>query len=41
LAAVCAGKLMGCEADRIRLAVKNFKAVEHRLEYVVTIAGVE
>jgi UDP-N-acetylmuramoylalanine--D-glutamate ligase len=41
LAAVCAGALMGCAPEKIRQAVHNFKAVEHRLEYVATIAGVE
>jgi UDP-N-acetylmuramoylalanine--D-glutamate ligase len=41
LAAVCAGLLMKCAPERIRAAVRNFKAVEHRLEYVATIRGVE
>src|ERR1700737_299641 len=41
LAAVCVGALMGCESERIRKAVRGFKAVEHRLEYVATIRGVE
>jgi UDP-N-acetylmuramoylalanine--D-glutamate ligase len=41
LAAICVGALMGCEPARIRQAVQNFKAVEHRLEYVATIKGVE
>jgi UDP-N-acetylmuramoylalanine--D-glutamate ligase len=41
LAGVCAGMLMGCEPAKIREAVKNFKAVEHRLEYVATIKGVD
>jgi UDP-N-acetylmuramoylalanine--D-glutamate ligase len=41
LAAMCVGALMGCEAGRIRKAVQDFKAVEHRLEYVATIRGVE
>lgn len=41
LAAVCAGSLMGCAPDRIRQAVREFKAVEHRLEYVATIRGVD
>jgi UDP-N-acetylmuramoylalanine--D-glutamate ligase len=41
LAAVCAGALMGCEAAQIRRAIQNFKAVEHRLEYVATIKGVD
>jgi len=41
LAAVCAGALMGCAPDRIRQAVRDFKAVEHRLEFVATIGGVD
>jgi len=41
LAAVCAGMLMRCDPARIRQAVRNFKAVEHRLEYVATVRGVE
>jgi UDP-N-acetylmuramoylalanine--D-glutamate ligase len=41
LAAVCAGALMGCAPEKIRSAIINFKAVEHRLEYVATIGGVE
>ncbi|HWY04457.1 MAG TPA: cyanophycin synthetase, partial [Candidatus Acidoferrum sp.] len=41
LAAVCAGALMGCAPERIRQAVRDFKAVEHRLEYVATIRGVD
>ena len=41
LAAICAGALMKCAPERIREAVRNFKAVEHRLEYVATIRGVE
>jgi UDP-N-acetylmuramoylalanine--D-glutamate ligase len=41
LAAACAGSLAGCEAARVREAIKRFKAVEHRLEYVATIDGVE
>jgi UDP-N-acetylmuramoylalanine--D-glutamate ligase len=41
LAAVCAGVVMKCVPERIRAAVHNFKAVEHRLEYVATIRGVE
>jgi UDP-N-acetylmuramoylalanine--D-glutamate ligase len=41
LAGVCAGALMGCEPARIRQAIQNFKAVEHRLEYVATIKGVD
>jgi UDP-N-acetylmuramoylalanine--D-glutamate ligase len=41
LSAVCVGVLMGCKPERIRDAVRNFKAVEHRLEYVASINGVE
>lgn len=41
LAGVCAGALMGCEPAMIRKAIQDFKAVEHRLEYVATINGVE
>ena len=41
LAAVACGVLIGCDATAIRGAVRNFKAVEHRLEYVATIRGVE
>ncbi len=41
LAGVCAGMLMGCDPAKIRDAVHSFKAVEHRLEYVATVKGVE
>src|SRR5271156_396253 len=41
LAAVCAGALMGCPAEKTRQAVRDFKAVEHRLEFVATIRGVD
>lgn len=41
LAAVCAGALMGCKPEQIARAVRAFKAVEHRLEYVGTVKGVE
>ena len=41
LAAVCAGMLMGCTPEKIRQAVQDFKAVEHRLEFVATIGGVD
>ena len=41
LAAVCVGALLRCEPDRIRKAVRDFKAVEHRLEHVATVRGVE
>jgi UDP-N-acetylmuramoylalanine--D-glutamate ligase len=32
---------MGCDAELIRKSVREFKAVEHRLEYVATVKGVE
>jgi UDP-N-acetylmuramoylalanine--D-glutamate ligase len=41
LAGVCTGALMGCQPAKIREAIQEFKAVEHRLEYVATIKGVE
>jgi UDP-N-acetylmuramoylalanine--D-glutamate ligase len=41
LAAVCASVLMGCTAEKIRQAVHDFKAVEHRLEFVASIGGVD
>jgi UDP-N-acetylmuramoylalanine--D-glutamate ligase len=41
LAAVCAGVLMECAPEKIRQAVREFKAVEHRLEFVATIRGVD
>jgi UDP-N-acetylmuramoylalanine--D-glutamate ligase len=41
LAGVTIGMLAGCEPEQIDAAVRNFKAVEHRLEFVTRIAGVE
>ncbi len=41
LAGVSIGMLAGCQPDEIRHAVRNFKAVEHRLEFVATVAGVD
>ena len=41
LAAVCASRLAGVSAEQIRTAVEAFQAVEHRLEYVTTVNGVE
>jgi UDP-N-acetylmuramoylalanine--D-glutamate ligase len=41
LGAVCAAALLGCRPEQIREAVVRFKAVEHRIEYVATINGVE
>ncbi|MGA9643528.1 MAG: UDP-N-acetylmuramoyl-L-alanine--D-glutamate ligase [Terriglobales bacterium] len=41
LAAICIGMLAGCPPEHIRHAVQNFKAVEHRLEFVAQVAGVD
>jgi UDP-N-acetylmuramoylalanine--D-glutamate ligase len=41
LAAVCASRLAGASADSIREAVEAFQAVEHRLEFVATVNGVD
>jgi UDP-N-acetylmuramoylalanine--D-glutamate ligase len=41
LAAVCVGMLAGIEPAQIRRAVAEFKAVEHRLEFVATVRGVD
>jgi UDP-N-acetylmuramoylalanine--D-glutamate ligase len=41
LAAVCAARLAGVPAEKIRSAVASFKAVEHRLEFVRTVEGVD
>jgi UDP-N-acetylmuramoylalanine--D-glutamate ligase len=41
LAAVCAARLAGVAAGVIARAIENFKAVEHRLEFVETINGVD
>ncbi len=41
LAAVCIGMFSGVEPRRIAKAVREFRAVEHRLEYVATVRGVE
>jgi UDP-N-acetylmuramoylalanine--D-glutamate ligase len=41
LAAVCAARLAGAPASAIAKAIAKFKAVEHRLEFVATINGVE
>ena len=41
LAAVCSSRLAGAAPEAIRDAVEKFKAVEHRLEYVATLNGVE
>jgi UDP-N-acetylmuramoylalanine--D-glutamate ligase len=41
LAAVAIGCILGVGPEEIREAVRKFKAVEHRLEYVATVNGVE
>jgi UDP-N-acetylmuramoylalanine--D-glutamate ligase len=41
LAAVCASRLAGAAPDAVRRAIEKFKAVEHRLEYVATLNGVD
>ena len=41
LAGVSIGMLVGCQPEQIRQAVRNFKAVEHRLEFVAKVAGVD
>lgn len=41
LAGVAVGMLMQCAPERIRKAIRDFKAVEHRLEFVATVRGVD
>ena len=41
LAAVCAGALMACSVESVGNAVGGFKAVEHRLEFVAKVNGVD
>jgi UDP-N-acetylmuramoylalanine--D-glutamate ligase len=41
LAGISVGVLVGCTPEQIRAAVRNFKAVEHRLEFVARFAGVD
>jgi UDP-N-acetylmuramoylalanine--D-glutamate ligase len=41
LAAVSIGMLVGCVPEQVRHAVRIFKAVEHRLEFVARFAGVD
>jgi len=41
LAAVCAARLAGVSAESIRESVKSFQAVEHRLQFVAKVNGVE
>jgi len=41
LAGVSIGCLVGCQPEQIRHAVRIFKAVEHRLEFVARVGGVD
>jgi UDP-N-acetylmuramoylalanine--D-glutamate ligase len=41
LAAACASRLAGVSAEQIRSGVESFKAVEHRLEFVAKVNGVD
>src|SRR5579871_2017285 len=41
LASVCAALCLGAEATRVRQGVRDFKAVEHRLEFVIKLGEVE
>lgn len=41
LAAVCASRLAGVAPEAIRSAVEQFRAVEHRLEFVANVNGVD
>ncbi len=41
VAAVCAARQAGASAAAIARAIEKFQAVEHRLEYVATVNGVE
>jgi UDP-N-acetylmuramoylalanine--D-glutamate ligase len=41
LAAACAGLLLGSDPEKLGQAVRDFKAVEHRLEFVATVGGVD
>ncbi|HEV2709385.1 MAG TPA: UDP-N-acetylmuramoyl-L-alanine--D-glutamate ligase [Edaphobacter sp.] len=41
LAAVCVARLAGISAEKIRASVAGFKGVEHRLEFVRSLHGVD
>ena len=41
LAAVAAARALGIDNEAVRLALREFKGVEHRQEYVMTINGVD
>jgi UDP-N-acetylmuramoylalanine--D-glutamate ligase len=38
---VSVGMLVGCQPEQIREAVRHFKGVEHRLEFVARVAGAD
>jgi len=40
LASICVGWIMGLDIETMRKAIKEFKGVEHRIEYVTTIDGI-
>lgn len=41
MAAAACGICMGIDIDTVRTALREFKAVEHRIEYVDTVGGVD
>ena len=41
LAAICTARLAGIPAESIRESVRSFQAVEHRLEFVATMRGID
>jgi UDP-N-acetylmuramoylalanine--D-glutamate ligase len=41
LAGISIGCLAGCQPEQIRAAIRSFKAVEHRLEFVAKVGGVD
>ena len=41
MAAGIAAKLLGVRKDIIRESLQDFKSLEHRMEYVLTIRGIE
>jgi UDP-N-acetylmuramoylalanine--D-glutamate ligase len=41
LAAVSVARILGVDRETIRNAVRTFKAVEHRLQHIATVGGVE
>lgn len=41
LAAICTTRLAGVDAPTIREAIRNFKAVDHRLQFIAEINGIK